>query len=179
MVPVLASLTQQLTGSRESFLRSFDLSNNRSLRSLEIEIAPTSNLRNNTTGMGFLRDLLSTITSPAFSDVVIILPDIVVHDARFLQNTLFRVVRDICEEKPFHLVFWLEKHHQDGDADWERLKRMIGVQAAEGRLGPLLHPPVIVPYTRSAQSLESEHLLNHRGVPHDGDTDYYKLPWSR
>jgi len=161
MVPVLASLIYRPIESRGSILQTFDLSNNRSLRSLEIEIAFTSNIRNRGDGMGFLGDLLSTVTSPVFSEVVIVLPDIIVHDAKFLQYTLFRAVRDMCDVKPFRLVFWLGKCHRDGDVDWERLKGMIHAQAAEGGLGPLLHPPVIAFYTRVAQSGGSiEHLLD-------------------
>jgi len=138
-------------------LRVFDLSNSRSLRSLEIGIPqPCSG------GMGFLRDLLSTITSPVFSDVVIILPDVIIRNPKFLKNTLFRAVRRMCEVKSFRLVFRLGKSPQAGEDNRGRLKEMIGAQAAKGRLGPLLHPPVIVSYTqpvRSVGSVESEHLF--------------------
>ena len=95
-----------------------------------------------------------------FSDVVIILPDIIVHDQNFLKYTLFRAVRDMCKVKPFRLVFWLGKFPGDGEYDRGRLKEMIGVHAAEGGFGPLPHPLVIVSYTRVAESPRAiEHLL--------------------
>ena len=95
-----------------------------------------------------------------FSDVVIILPDIIVHDPNFLQYTLFGAVRDMCKVKPFRLVFWLGKFPGDSEYDRGRLKEMIGVQAAGGGFRPLPHPPVIVSYTRVAESPRAiEHLL--------------------
>jgi len=73
-VLVLASLTYQPVESRASILKAFGLSNNRSLRSLEIEVAVMRNSLSYGDGMGFLGDLLSTVTSPVFSQIVIILP---------------------------------------------------------------------------------------------------------
>ena len=111
--------------------------------------------------MGLLRDLISTVTSPAFSDVVLILQDNIIHDPNFLINALFTAARDMCEVKPFRLIFWLGKWPRDGEDDRERLKEMIGVQVAGGWFGPLLDPPVIVSYARvawSAGSIDIEHL---------------------
>ena len=154
---VINCLTHQPTGTgyRDSIRRTFDLSNNRSLRTLEVEIA----LTDSGYAMGFLEDLLSTITSPVFSDVVIILQDIIVHRDIPL-NALFRAVRDMCEVKPFRLVFRLGKLPLDGEGNREKLKGLIEAEAAKGGLGPLLHPPVIVPYTRVTWSVGSDgHLL--------------------
>ena len=148
MVPVLTSLTRQLIESRESILQAFDLSNNSSLRSLEIEIPFATNVRLIGDGMSFLGDILSTVTSPMFSDVVIVLPEIVADDTKHFHRTLFGAVRDMCEVKSFRLFFLLGRCRRDGD-DWERLRGMIGAQAAEGGFGPLLHPPVIISYTRA------------------------------
>ena len=159
--PVFVYLSHQPTGCRKSFLRAFDLSKNKSLRSLEIEITVTSNTQRWGDRVGFLGDLLSTVTSPVFSDVVVILQDSIISDPHFLQNTLFRAVRDMCEVKPFRLVFQLGKSPRDGEGDRERLKGMIGAQAAEGGFGPLTDPPVIVSYTRPAWSMgsiDAEHL---------------------
>ena len=102
------------------------------------------------------------MTSPVFSDVVFILQVSIIDDADFLQDTLFRTVRDMRERRPFRLVFWLGRSSRDGEGDWERLKEMIGVQAAEGRLGSLPDPPVFVSYTREAWTvgnIDIEHLL--------------------
>ena len=152
--PVLASLTCRLTGCRASILEAFDLSTNRSLRSLEIEIA-LRNIYCRVDGMGFLGDLLSTVTSPVFSDVVIILQDNIIHDPNFLINVLFPAVRHMCEVRSFRLVFMLGKLPRDGEDDRERLKEIIDVQAARGWFGPLLDPPVIVSYAGVAWSVGS------------------------
>ena len=124
-------------------MRVFGLSNSRSLRTLEVEIALTSSGQ----GMGFLGDLLSTVTSPVFSDVVIILQDIIVHRDIPL-NALFRAVHDMSKVKAFRLVFRLGKLPRDRERDREKLKELIEAEAAKGGLGLLLHPPAIVPYTR-------------------------------
>ena len=155
MVSVLASLTHPPVESRESLLLAFDLSNSRSLRSLEIEIetTPAGLVQHSDDGLSFLGDLLSTVTSLVFSEVVIILQDNIIHDPNFHPYALFRAVRNMCEAKPFRLVFLLGKSPRDREYDREGLKGMIGAQASEGALGPLLYPPVIVSYTRTAWSL--------------------------
>ena len=136
-------------------LQTFDLSNSGSLRTLEIEIA----LMNSDHGMGFLGDLLSTVTSPVFSDVVIILQDTIIH-TNFLQDSLFSAVRDMSKVRPFRLVFRLGKSSRDRERNRERLKSLIEAEAARGGLGPLLHPPVIVPYTPVTWSVGSgDHLV--------------------
>ena len=155
---VLARLTHQPTGHRDDILRVFDLSNSRTLRSLEIEIAMT-NFHRSGYGVGFLGDLLSTVTSPVFSDVVITLQDDIVR-SHFLRYNLFTAVRDMSKVKSFRLVFRLGKLSRDGEGDRERLKGLIEAEAAKGGLGPLSQPPVIVPYTRVAWSVGSDdHLL--------------------
>jgi len=153
MVPVLASLTYQPVECRGSILHTFDLSNNKSLRSLEIEITLMSDHPYFSDRVGFLGDLLSTVTSPVFSDVVVILQDKIISDPDFLQNTLFGAVRDMCEAKLFRLTFLLGKSPRDGESDRERLKEMIDARVAEGMFGALLDPPVIVSYTRAACSV--------------------------
>ena len=110
-------------------------------------------------GVGFLGDLLSTVTSPVFSDVVITLQDDIVR-SHFLRYNLFTAVRDMSKVKSFRLVFRLGKLPRDGEGDRERLKGLIEAEAAKGGLGPLSQPPVIVPYTRVAWSVGSDdHLL--------------------
>lgn len=158
MVPVLASLTSHSTGCREYILPASDLSNVKSLRSLEIEFTLTSVARRYRDETSTLEGLLSTVTSPVFSDVVIILRRGIINDAEFLQCTLFRVVRNMYRVKPFRLTFWQERSPRDGEDDVERLKEMIRVQAAEGGLG--LDPPVIVSYAQTAL-WRAERLLKY------------------
>ena len=147
MIPVPASLTYQPIESRASILQTFDLSNNRSLRSLEIDLASGITTRSSYDRVGIIRDLLSTVTSPVFSEVVIILQEGIVHDPN-IRNTLFRAVRGMCEVKPFRLVFWLDELYRVGEHIRERFEGMIKAQAAKGGFGPRLDPPVIVSYTR-------------------------------
>ena len=49
----------------------------------------------------FLGDLLSTISSPVFSDIVIVVEDNATRYAVFFHHVLFKVVRRLYEVKPF------------------------------------------------------------------------------
>ena len=154
----LARLSHQPTGNRDVILRAFGLSNSRSLRTLEIEITLT-NTDSCGYGMRFLGELLSTVTSPVFSYVVILIRDDI-NNTHFLRYSLFSAVRDMSEVRPFRLVFRLGKLPLDGEGNRERLKGLIEAEVAKGGLGPLPRPPVIVPYTRVAWTVEStDHLL--------------------
>ena len=134
---VFAYLTHEPTGRREEF----DLSNNTSLRSLEVAMGAI--LHHANTSLTFLKDLLSTITSPAFSEIVIVVEDNVTHYADFFQHVLSKVVRRLYEVKPFRLVFCLKVWDGDREATVKRLKGYIDGEAAEGGLEFLPCPPVI------------------------------------
>ena len=148
----LACLTHQPTAILWTILEAFDLSNCSSLRSLEIDIVLT--LSNYDYGMRFLEGLLSTVTSPVFSDVVFLLQDTV--QDYFLQNVLFVAIQDMDKVRPFRLVFRLGKFPQDSEDNRERVKGLIEAQVAKGGLGSLPHPPVIVPCTRAAWSVGTD-----------------------
>jgi len=96
----------------------------------------------------FLRDLLPTITSSVFSEVIIIFEDSDIQD--FFPWGLFNVVRGMYEVKPFHLVFSLETWERNRKRATERLKWLIDAEAAKGGLDFLPCPPVIVFNTRAA-----------------------------
>ena len=53
----------------------------------------------------FLRDLLPTITSPVFSDIVIVLQGGTGYDTRPTEHVVVNVVWGAYEVKPFRLVF--------------------------------------------------------------------------
>jgi len=97
----------------------------------------------------FLGELLSTITSSVFSEVVMVLEDSDVHDV--IPWGLFSVVRSMYEVKPFHLVFSLEIWEGDRKRATERFKRLIDAEAAKGGLDFLPCPPVIAFNTRAAR----------------------------
>jgi len=90
-----------------------------------------------------------TITSPAFSEVVIVLGDGAINDTWFFQHWLFDVVRTMHEVKPFRLVFCLEVWEGVREYTVGRLKRHINAEAAEGGLDFLPCPPVITSNTRA------------------------------
>jgi len=61
--------------------------------------------------------------------------------------------------RPFRLIFRLGKLPQDSEDNRERVKTLIEAQIAKRRLGRLPHPPVIVPYTRTAWSARTDDYL--------------------
>ena len=100
---------------------------------------------------------MRTITSSAFSDVVIVLENGAFNDRWFSQQRLFHVMRSMYEVKPFRLVFCLEVWEGFREYTAERLKRYIDVEAANGGLDFLPCPPVIISNTR-ATSIPGEWL---------------------
>jgi len=139
-----------LLGPPEPMLRDLDLSNSRSLRSLEIPVRSFPR-DDSFGGLSSFRDLLSAIISPVFSEVVIVLEDRDILDADFFQYTLFRVVRDMYKVKPFRLVFCLEVWDGDLEEATRRLKWYIGMEATRGGLEFLPCSPVIVSDTQTLQ----------------------------
>ena len=142
----LPSLTHQPTGGREPIPQDFDLSKNRSLRSLEIAMKDISQCPDLT--LRFFRDILSTITSSVFSDLVIVLEERTTRYADFFQHALFTLVRRVYEARPFRLVFSLETRHDDREHTVGMLKKYIDAEAAAGGLNFLPCPPVILSSTR-------------------------------
>ena len=136
-----------ILGRQATLLRDFDLSKNRSLRSLEISANGIS--QHPDTAPSFLKDLMLTITSPVFSDVVIVLGDGAINDTWFFQHGLFHIVRSMHEVKSFRLVFCLEVWEGVREHIARRLKRFIDAEAAEGGLDFLPCPPAIISNTRA------------------------------
>ena len=140
-------LTLLPTGSTETLLRDFDLSRSRSLRSLEftvynLKVSPSATLT-------FLRALLPTITSPVFSDVVVVLQDSTCYWVLSTGDVLLNVVRGAYEVKPFRLVFRLETREGDGNYVSGELRKYLAAEGARGGLDFLPHPPVIVHAART------------------------------
>ena len=147
---VLVRLIHQPIGNRETLRENFDLSKCRSLRSLEItgeNIARRSNFI-----QIFFEDQLSTITSPVFSEVVIVLQDNDIRDFRLFRCGLFSIVQGMYEVKPLRLVFSLEIWEGDRERATEGLKRCIDAEVVQGGLEFLPHPPVTVFNTYAARN---------------------------
>ena len=146
-VPILACLIHLPTGSHATVLRGIELSNNGSLRSLEITVKDISQCPE--VALGFLRTLLSTITSSVFFDVVIVLWDMTARDAHFFRRALFGVARGLYAVKPFRLVFRFQIRDGYREDTLEKLTRYVDVEVAEGGLGYLPRPPVVVVSARA------------------------------
>lgn len=125
----------------------FDLSKNRSLRSLEISLKDIPQCPD--LALIFLMDILSTITSPVFSDLVIIFEDKAARYVHLLYHTLFSMVRRMYEVRPFRLVFRLEIRGGDHEETARMLKECIDAQVVRGELWFLPCPPVILSSTRA------------------------------
>lgn len=142
-VSVLVRLTHQSTGGHRGLQRDFDLSKNRLLRCLEIAVWCIAGFSSNAV-LNFFRDLLPTITSPVFSDVVLVLQGDSIREANFFQRDLVSVVRGMYEVKPFRLVFCLEVRAMHREDTTERLKKWIETETAGGSLDFLPCSPIIV-----------------------------------
>jgi len=140
---ILIRLTHRSTEGHRTLQRDFDLSKNRTLRFLEINVLDITGYIFSG-ALGFLRDLLPTIASPVFSDVVFVLQDDSIREANFLQRDLVGAVRGLYEAKPFRLVFCLDVRERHREYTTERLKSRINMATAEGRLDFLPYPPIIV-----------------------------------
>jgi len=132
-IPFFACLTHRLTGWSEALLRIFDLSKNRSLRSLEVTAYDISG-HDQVAVLRFFRGLLATITSPAFSEVVIVFEDLFIRNTDLFRPNIFRAVRCMYEVKPFRLAFCLEIWEGDREKTADSLKRYIDVEVARGGL---------------------------------------------
>lgn len=149
-------MTHQPTETWEGLLWNLDLSKSSSLRSLEIAVILPSIL--STAALNFLGDLFSTITSPVFSDLVIVLQSdcVSIYNRRFRQ-VLFGLLRGMYEVKPFRLIFCLESQKVQ-DHTMAEFKREIDAEVVEGGLDFLPCPPVVVSHTRTTRSSEWETL---------------------
>ena len=99
----------------------------------------------------FLKDLLPTITSPVFSDIVIVVESGTIQNPHPSSHVSFELMRHLYEVKPFRLVFCLEVWDGDREVALRRLKEYIDGEAAKGVLEFLPCPPLIISNTQSTQ----------------------------
>lgn len=155
-------------------LLELDLSQNKSLRTLEVKawmiILPNFACAPNPATSGFLRTALSTITSPVFSEVVILYQDVdfcykefypistgslyrgVTPSRRALEASwhrrLFEVFREMYTVREFRLVLCAEVWDRAVDYAVDVLKRTVAAEKAAKRLDYLPSEPVVV-YSRT------------------------------
>ena len=84
---------------------------------------------------------MSTITSPVFSEVAIVLGDRDINE--LFRSSLFSAVRSVYEVKPFHLVFSLEVWEGYRKPATKDFKTHMNAEAAKGGFDFLPRPPVI------------------------------------
>ena len=155
-VSLFVRLTHQPTGWSENLGQGSDLSKNRSLRSLEI-IGKNIWGEYHVPALRPFRNLLSTITSPVFSEVVIVLQDGSIRNGYSFEH-LLSVVRGTYEVKPFCLIFCLEIWEGYREDATKRLRSHINAEAARGWLDFLPCPPIIVYNTQATHSSEWQGL---------------------
>jgi hypothetical protein len=113
----------------------FGLSRLKVLRSLEVEGWATDFIPAHNT---MVMKIFSTITSPVFSELVILVED---YTEDLPSNvTLFDTLRAMNGVKPFKLVFLLDPH--DLEEQW-KLMGALDLVAARGLLNFLESPPTI------------------------------------
>lgn len=98
----------------KGLLQDFDLSHLRSLQSLEVTVSSIPHTRQDT--LDLFRDVASTITSPVFSEVVIIFQRPDLYRPTYIP---FDVFREMYSKREFRLVFCLEvpKSHRNFGLD--------------------------------------------------------------
>lgn len=138
--------------------RHFDLSRNTSLRTLETTAESITAAGDSSSG--FLKSILSTVTSPVHTDVVIVYREeefnfdvqfstrpISVRYKPWLQSDhpgRFEVFREMCGARKFRLVLCADVLDCIADSAVRKLERLLDVERKEGRLGCFACEPVVI-----------------------------------
>ena len=124
--------------TNEGFIQDFDLSCFRSLRSLEVTASSVSQTRADAPYL--LRDIFSTITSPEFSEIILVFqrPDLCRP-----YHIPFDVFREMYSKRKFRLVFCLEVLKKYRAAGLEVMRRRMDLEIAQQRLDFLASPPTL------------------------------------
>ena len=113
------------------------LSSNTVLRSLEV---PGSVISESSTLARRIRNIFSTITSPAFSEVVVVFSEF---DVRWLSRSLDKVLREMYEIKEFRVAFCLETLEELRVLNLHQLTWETKAAVARGVYDFLLPPPLV------------------------------------
>ena len=120
--------------------RKVDLSPLKVLRSLEVGDWLTP-LGVRSTRHATIIDAFSTITSPAFSEFVIVL-QYAQRDLLLSDGTLFETLRFMNDIRSFKLVFLLQLPHSPSVEKQQAFKRNVELVTAKGLLDFLACPPI-------------------------------------
>ena len=112
-----------------------DLSHNTALRSLEVRASPRLREYGDT-----LKELLPTITSPVFSDIVVVFSE---HEVRRLPTGLGGALHRMFKIRKFRVAFCLETMERLEAHNLRLLMSEIEVGALKGSLDFLPCPPVV------------------------------------
>ena len=167
----------------ESYPQDFDLSRNKSLRTLEVTARDATLYK-----VSNLTYTLSTIASPVFTEVIIFYRDYDIWgvydpqpgapptflwltpshnmDAVELYRIQFRVFQEMQKTRPFKLVLCADVWHYLVDHAVGELERALVVEKAEGGFGELFSDPLVTYSPRRSRHAPREpwgHIVTARG----------------
>ena len=120
------------------FLQDFDLSHLRSLRSLEVTASSVSQARADAPSL--LRDIVFTITSPVFSEIILVFQR---PDLYRPYHIPFDAFREMYSKRKFRLVFCLEVLKKYRAGGLEAMRQRLDSEVAQQRLDFLDSPPTL------------------------------------
>ena len=124
--------------TREGLLQEYDLSHLRSLRSFEVTASSMSQARKDAPDL--LRDIISTIQSPMFSEVILVFQRADLYRPYYI---LFEMFRQMHSKRKFRLVFCLEVSKKHMDLGLQVMRQRMEYELAERRLDFLESPPAL------------------------------------
>ena len=127
------------------FPQVYDLSRNTALRSLEVLGSSISDSPKRAHTIKAIEHLLSTITSPAFSEIVVVFSEV---DVRWPPKGLDKVLRELYGVKRFQVAFCLETLEKFMAHNLHQLTLETKRAAAVGTYDFLPSPPLV--FSRTA-----------------------------
>ena len=124
--------------SPEELLQDFDLSHLRSLRSLEVTASSMSQASG---APDLLRDIVSTIKSPLFSEVILVFQRPDLYRPYYIP---FEVFRQMHSRRKFRLIFCLEVAKRYRNSGLRVMRQRMEYELAGKRLDFLETPPTLV-----------------------------------
>lgn len=134
----MISPTPELTVVLPVYPQTFDFSCNTVLRSLEVLLHPIVSPPQEHTRI--IKELLFTITSPAFSEVVVVFSD---RQVNALSESLARVLQEMYDIKGFRVAFCLEALETSRAPNLHYLALRTRAAAAAGTYDFLPCPPLV------------------------------------
>ena len=129
-------------GASGGMLKEFNLSRLHSLRSLEVTTASMSEIHTSC----LFRDIASTITSPVFSEVILVFRYLDLNHPYpiLFYPLLFDALRHTYSKRRFRMVFCLEVVEKDICAGMQMMRERLEWETIHGRLDFLASPPTLV-----------------------------------